>query len=127
MYFAGDNGYQNFLVFAPMLNLLILDGNKKVTNWMLTGKSSQIIKPFGTNFEPTMSNLANGKVILKCNNPVLVQKRFSSLYSNFILSLYIFYELNNWLRNPTNNFPLINCLFGTVKLIRNAIKNKSEI
>ena len=37
MYFTGDDGYQNFLVFAPMLSLLILDSNKKVTNWMSTG------------------------------------------------------------------------------------------
>ena len=37
MYFTGDDGYQNFLVFAPMLSLLILDSNKKVTNWISTG------------------------------------------------------------------------------------------
>ena len=43
------------------------------------------------------------------------------MYSNL---LYIVYELNNWTRNPTSNFPLKNCLFGTVKLVWNAIKNK---
>ena len=37
MYFTGDDGYQNLLVFAPMLSLLILDSNKKVTNWISTG------------------------------------------------------------------------------------------
>ena len=46
MYFAGDNGYQNFLVFALMLNSLILDNNKIVTNWILTIISSKKIKPF---------------------------------------------------------------------------------
>ena len=35
MYFTGDDGYQNFLVFAPILSLLVLDSNEKVTN--LTG------------------------------------------------------------------------------------------
>ena len=29
MYFTGDDGYQTFLVFAPMLSSLILDSNKK--------------------------------------------------------------------------------------------------
>ena len=53
-----------------------------------------------------MSSLANGRVILKFNNSVLVQKRSFSLYSSFILNLYIVYELNNTPRNPTNNFPL---------------------
>ena len=46
------------------------------------------------------------------------------MYSDFILSLYVVYELNNWPRNPTNNFTLKNCLFGTVKLTRNAVKRK---
>ena len=71
-----------------------------------------------------MSNLANGRVILKFNIPVLVQSIFSSLYSNFIINLYIVCELINGPRNPTNNFTLKNGLFGTVKLTRNADKNK---
>ena len=69
-----------------------------------------------------MSNLVNGRVILKSNDSVLVLKCFASLYINFILNLYIAYELCNWPHNPTNNFTLKNCLFGTV---RNAIKSKS--
>ena len=36
MYFTGDVGYQNFLVFTLMLKSLILDSNKKVTYWILT-------------------------------------------------------------------------------------------
>ena len=40
------------------------------------------------------------------------------------MSLYIVYELNSWSRNPANNFTLKNCLFGTVKLTRNADKSK---
>ena len=107
-----------------MLSSLILDINKKATNWTSTVISSEEIKPCGTSLEPKMSNLANGRVNLKFNNSVLVQKSFPSLYSNFILNLYIVYELNNWPRNPTNNLTLKNCLFGTVKLVRNAIKSK---
>ena len=71
-----------------------------------------------------MSNLANDRVILKFNNSVLVQKNSSSLYSNFILNLYIVHELNNWPHNPANNFPLKNCLFSIVKLVRSEIKIK---
>ena len=76
----------------------------------MTGISSEKTNPFETNLEPTMSNLANGRVNLKFNNSVLVQKGFSSLFSNFILNLYIVYEINTWLRNPVNNFTLKNCL-----------------
>ena len=63
MYFTGDDGYQHFLVFAPILSLLVLDSNEKVTNWMSTGISSEKIKSFDTNLEPSMTNLANGRVI----------------------------------------------------------------
>ena len=49
--------------------------------------TSEKIKLFDTNLEPNMSNLAEGKAILKFKNSVLVQKTFSSLYSNFILNL----------------------------------------
>ena len=48
----------------------------------------------------------------------------TNLLHNLILNLYIVYELNNWLRNPSNSFPLKNCLFGTVKLVRDAVKSK---
>ena len=71
-----------------------------------------------------MSNLANSGVILKFTNSVLAQKNSSSLYSNFIFNFYIVCELNNWPRNPTYNFPPKNCLFGRVKLVKNAVKSK---
>ena len=64
-----------------MLNSLILD-NKKVTNWISAAASPQIIKLLYTNLAPTMTNLANARVSLKFNNSVLVQKDYSSLYSN---------------------------------------------
>ena len=76
MYYTGNDGCQNVPVFAPMLSFLILDSNKKVTNWILTGISSEKIKPFDTNLDPTMSNLANGQIKLKFNNSVLVQNVF---------------------------------------------------
>ena len=106
MYFTGNDGYQYFLVSMPMFSSIILDSNKKFTNWKSTGISPEKIKPFDTNLEPTMPNLANARVSLKFSNSVLVQKNASSLYSNFILNLYVVHELNTWPRNSTNNFTL---------------------
>ena len=51
-----------------------------------------------------------------------MKKSFFSLYSNFILNLHIVYELNNWLRNSINNFPLQIYFSGTTKLVRTIIK-----
>ena len=76
MYFSGGNGHQIFLVFSPILSSLMLDSNKKVSNWISTGTSSKKIKPFDTNLEPTMSILANGRKVLKFNNSVLLQWKF---------------------------------------------------
>ena len=76
MDFTGNNGYQSSLVFALIFCSLVLDSNKKVTNWISTGVSSEKVKPFVTNLELTLSNLANGKVILKSNNSGLVKKSF---------------------------------------------------
>ena len=118
-YFTGNEGYQNFPVFASMLRSLILDSNEKVLSY----EKSEL---YHSNLEQTMFNLASYRVNLTFNNFVLVPKIFSSLYSNSILNLYLFHELNTWSRNPTNNISLKNCLFGTVKLTRSGGKSKFD-
>ena len=40
-----------------MLNLLILDNNSKITNWISTGVSPEKIKLFDVNLAPTMTIL----------------------------------------------------------------------
>ena len=90
----------------------------------MTGRSSEKIKPFDTNLEPTMSFLANGRINLKLKNSFLVLKINYFLYNDFILNLYIVYELNTKPHNPVNSFSLKDCLFGTVKLTKNADKSK---
>ena len=84
MHFTVNDGYQNFLVFAPMHSSLILHSNKKTINRISTGISSENIKAFDNNLEPTISNLANGKVIFKFINSVLGLK-FFFLYCIVIL------------------------------------------
>ena len=71
-----------FSVFTPIHNSLITI--KKVTNQISTGVSPKNIKPFDANLAPTMTNSANGRLSLKLNNSVLVQKRL--LY--YILALF---------------------------------------
>ena len=51
MYFIGNDGYQNFLGFASVLNSLILDSNRNNINQTSTGISSEKAKPFDTDFE----------------------------------------------------------------------------
>ena len=116
MYFIGNNGYQNFLIFAPMIISLILYTNKKVTNWISSRISSEKIKPFDINIDLTMSNLAN------LDNSILVQKSCSAFYSNFILNLR--QSINEIAGHIVLTIIFVNCLFDTVKLVRIAIKSK---
>ena len=91
MCFTANDDYQNFLVFVQALCSLTLGSNKEVTNWPSTRISFSKVKPFNINLNDMY--LVHGKVILKFNNSVLVQKKSSSLFSNFILILYKVYEL----------------------------------
>ena len=117
MYFTFHIDYKTFFRFlTPTFSSLILDRTKTVANWVLTRVSIKKFKLLASNLDAFMFNLANGRVVLKLNHSILAQKRFCSMYSNFILNLHIFYELNNWPCYPTNNYPLKNCLFDTVKL-----------
>ena len=79
---------------------------KQQKSYWISIRVSSETKPFDTNLDRIMPNLANGRVILNFSNSILVQKSSSLLYSNFIVDLYIVYELNNWPRNSTNYSPL---------------------
>ena len=43
-----------------------------------------------------------------------------------VINLYISYTLNPWLRNLNIDFTLKNCLFGSVKLTKNADPDKCK-
>ena len=74
MYFTGSDGYQNLLVFPPMLNLLIMDSNDKITKWIESGISPKNIKPFDPSLAPIISTFGVGGISIKFHNSVLVQK-----------------------------------------------------
>ena len=54
IYFPGNDRYENILVFVSMLNSLILDSIREVTNLIPTAMSSEKIKPFDNDLEPTV-------------------------------------------------------------------------
>ena len=41
-----------------------------------------------------------------------------------IVNVYVVYDLDSWLRNPTNNFKFKICLFGANNIVRNSDKEK---
>ena len=77
-YFTGNGSYQNFLFFATMLSSIILDINKKISNWIFTGISFEKIKSFDTNLEATKSYLAKGTQCLN-STTLFYSKTFFSI------------------------------------------------
>ena len=51
MCFTEEDSYQNFIVFVPVFSFLILDSNRKVTDWMSTGILLEKIRKFDTGLE----------------------------------------------------------------------------
>ena len=62
-----NDGYQDFSAFVPILPKY---------HW-------KKLKPFDTNLEPTVFNIANGRVISKLENSALVKKCL-----HYILTLF---------------------------------------
>ena len=77
MYFTGDDVYQIFLGLAPILSSLMLDSNRKVTNWIWTRILSEKVKPFDSDLELRISNLANSRGYLKSDSSFLLHNIFS--------------------------------------------------
>ena len=74
IHFTGNDDYHNFVVFAPILNLVTFD-NKKITNWISAEVLPEKINPFNPSIALFMSDLSS-RVSIKFNNSVLVQKNF---------------------------------------------------
>ena len=59
---------------------------------------------------------------MKLNGRCLIKNNIS--ISKKVTNLYMFYTLGPQLRNLSTDFPLGNCLFGSVKLTKNADLDK---
>ena len=60
-----------------MLSSLMLDSNRKVTNWIWTRILSEKVKPFDSDLELRISNLANSRGYLKSDSSFLLHNIFS--------------------------------------------------
>ena len=72
MYFTDYNGYHIFLAFQQCL--ISYNNNKNYKSWTSTEIPPKKNKPFASILGPIMCNLGNGKIRMKFNSSVLVQK-----------------------------------------------------
>ena len=112
--------FQNYLVFAPANKYIkYITGTTRIESWKTNGKSEESIENItksDSNFAPTFVDHHslpdmnfNGYCLIK---NISIPKK--------VINLYISYTLGRQLRNLNTDFTLRNCLFGPVKLTKNA-------
>ena len=104
--------FQNYLVFIPNKKCIkYSNGTIQIYSWKSNGMSEEsieIITKSNSLFAPDV--MFNGHCLI--NNNISIPKK--------VINIYFSYILNHWPRG----FTLVNCLFGSVKLTKNANPDK---
>ena len=126
-YFIGkshfeEDGVQNYLVFQPLNKYfkVITNANTKyISSWQSKGLSDETIKPPTTSdyiLNPQL-NYFGTKTRVEFKGSCLKQDKITFNHGK-IVNIYIVYELNKFYSKTTPT--LVNCLFGTVSLTKDA-------
>ena len=118
--------FQNYLVFIPAKKYIkYFSGTTRIGLWKSNGmleESIENITKSDSNFAPTFIDhhllpdmYFNGQCLIK--NISITKK---------VINLYVSYTLGAQLRIVNTDFTLVNCLFGSVKLIKNADLDKHK-
>ena len=117
--------FQNYLLFIPAKKYIkYFSGTTRIESWKSNGMSeenTENITKSKRSFAPTFVDHYvlpdinfNGHCLMKNNISVPIKA----------INLYISYTLGQQLRNLNTDFTLGNCLFGSVKLTKNADLDK---
>ena len=92
-----------------------------ISEWKSEGLSDEVIKPPDNSLAPTLG-YDSKRTFLKFNEGYLKQYKITYNHGK-ILNIYIVYDSKSTL-NYNDDFTLENCLFGAVKLTKNADVDK---
>ena len=70
-------------------------------------------------FTPKPTYIHNSEISVKFERSSLKQDKLSFTHGN-VVKIFIVYELDVWSRDLNTDFTLNDCLFGVVKLVKNA-------
>ena len=112
------------MVFIPAKKYIkYFSGTTRINSWKFNGLSEENIENITkshSNFAPTFVDHyllpdinINGHCLI---NNIYIPKK--------VINIYFSYMLTPWLRNLNTDFTLKNCLFGPVKLTKNADPDK---
>ena len=117
--YFGTDGLQNFLVFQPMfMYLKEIGGSGKISGFRPKGIYNEVTKPPNNPLAPEKGPVGTN-MHLKFDGSCLKTTEKYYFYPKLTeLNIYIVYELSSNLNNF--DLPLENCLFGAVRLTKNA-------
>ena len=119
--------FQNYLIFIPAKKYIkYFSGLTRIDSWKsngISGENIENITKSDTNFAPTFVEY-HVLSDINFNGHCLINNNIS--IPNKVINLYISHILNPWLRNSNTDFTLNNCLFGSVKLSKNADPGKCK-
>ena len=123
-----EDGVQSYLVFQPLNKYFKVTTNantKYISSWQSKGLSDEIIKPLATNdykFNPKV-NYYGTKTRLEFRGSCFKQEK-SKFNHGEIVNIYIVYEIDTtYIKSHPS---LLNCLFGTVNITKNADIDKNK-
>ena len=115
MYFTSNGGFQNTFVYQPTLDILEFkkDKDKDYVSWK--SKGVYILK-----FNPLYTTFFHG---IKLRGYRMGIKRPFSYRTKQLCNqnskyFYIFYDVDAWPRNPSNNFNFRNRLFRATNIVK---------
>ena len=121
-----EDGTQNYLLFQPIQRYFKLTDNVDNKNYIYYWKSKGLsdekinsIKTTDNGLTPYLDYYDIAKIRVKFNGDCLKQDHPTLLFHDEIINFYIVYEITcNF--NASSYPTLENCLFGMVKLTKNA-------
>ena len=125
-HFEGDDT-QNYLVFQPVYRYFKKIGNAEhISSWKSKELSDEVIKSPntpGNSLAPALSYIGN-KIRVKSDRSCLKPDKVTFTHGK-IVNIYIVSEIS--VSDSSNNYPTLeNCLFGAIKLTKNADIDKCK-
>ena len=129
-YFNND-GAQLYLILQPIYKTITTFSGLKdaISEWKAKGLSNgkfTCVYVANVSVCPKLICMNNSKIKLKFRGNYLKQENKALFTPNNVVNLFIVYELNRWSGDLNTDFTLKDCLFGSVKLTKNADPDKCK-
>ena len=113
--------FQNYLVFIPAKKYIkYFSGTTRINSWKSIGMSEKIIENITKSYSNFALTFVDHHLLpdMNFNGHCLIKNNIS--ISKKVINLYISYTLDQQFKKLNTDYALVNCLFGSVKITKNA-------